>query len=148
MTVVLVPDGLYVVRQWARGIPELQAEVGARVDLHEPRSPDAKRIVLDLVDDGEVSDDPFMASETLVQVGCWGPTKKDAARVARTFAGAVRTLRGARVELGADATVHGYEAGLSAFALFARWQSTIEHPQSARDNAGFIVTAAFRLSPL
>lgn len=148
MSILATPDSEYVIRQALRAQPDLTALVGRRVDLHEPRSPLAERIVLELVDEGEATDDPFNAIDCLLQAGCWAGSKGRAKQIADLYAGWVRTLRGTRVPLATDTTVPGHRADATpAFALFAVWQSTVPHPQSRRDSAGYIVTARFRLSP-
>lgn len=139
MPTLALADAEYAVRQWARGLTDLSALVNRRVDLHEPRSPDAAHVELSRAGGGPDGSGVGF-DQPRIQFSCWGPTLKAAAQVATTLASAITALQGQRVVFVDDADGR-------AFCYGAVLESIGRDPRSDRQVAGYQLYATFILSP-
>lgn len=141
MTALLIADAEYAVRQWARGLTDLAALVAGRVDLHEPRSPNAAFVELRRVAGGPDPRSDMVTDEPVIQFDCKAPTKRLAAQVRDVLATAIVSLNRAGPVVMVD------DANGRAVCRGSVLQSTSELPESTRETAGFQITATFYLSP-
>lgn len=141
MTALLIADAEYAVREWARGLTDLTALVGRRVDLHEPRSPTGPHVEVRRISGAPGSTSDMVTDEPLIQFDCKGPTKKAAAQVRDVLLTAIVNLNRAGPAVMVDNTQG------RAVCRGSLLQSTSELPDSDRETAGFQITATFYLSP-